>query len=150
MANSVDHAKNRISILALMLFVLLACSVAVNFFLWRWSDTQTQHAANAQARLLSTQAELRTQAEQALLMKSMLGLGALTKAEMDVLKQAATGDPDIDVIVSNFSRDMDLLGSDVEFPNRNYATLSSYLNVALTNCRSANEAARESAQAQDR
>jgi hypothetical protein len=76
-------------------------------------------------------------------MKTMLGLGALTKAEFDVLKIGASGNPEMDVISSSFVRDMALFAPDVGFQNRNYPVLATYLNTAIQDRESAYNAARE-------
>jgi hypothetical protein len=51
----------------------------------------------------------------------------------------------MDVISRNFVRDMAMFTPDVEFQNRNYPVLSSYLFNAIRDRQSAYEAAREAA-----
>ena len=128
-----DSGSRTNSIVTPILGVLFVCSVALNFLLWRWGDTQTQRATTVEERLLATQSSLQAREEQALLIKSMMGVGALTEAEMDVLMKRGSGDPDTDVIARQFARDMDLFAPDVEFKHRNYPALSTYLNFANNN-----------------
>ncbi len=140
-----DSVQRGSSIAARIFLVLLVFSIVLNYFLYRWGDTQRHHVESAQTRLLATQTELGTQVDQAQLMKTMLGLGALTKAKFDVLKQGASGDPDMDAISLSFVRDMALFGPDVELQNRNYPTLASYLNTAIRDRQNAYDAMREAA-----
>lgn len=129
-----DDSVIRGSLIAALIFLVL--SIALNFFLWRWGDTQAGSAATAQERLASTQNDLQTKDDQTRMMKAMLGVGGLTEAEFDLLSQSASGDPEMENIERNFVRDMAYFGSEVEVLNRNYPALPEFLMTAI---RSRNE-----------
>lgn len=136
-----DDSVLRGSLIAALIFLVI--SAIIIFLLWRWGDTQAREAQAAQTRLIATQTELRKQADQARLMKTMLGLGALTQAEFDELNNGASGDPDMDAITASFVRDMALFGPDVSFQNRNYPALPAFLMNAIRDRAAQYAAARE-------
>jgi hypothetical protein len=129
-----DDSVIRGSLIACMIFLVL--SIALNFFLWRWGDTQANEAASAGDRLRNTQAEVAAQENKIKRMQAMLGVGGFTQAEIDEMKQSASEDPDMQAIEEQYNRDMAYFGSEVEPQNRNYPALPEYLGNAV---RSRNE-----------
>ncbi len=129
-----DDSVIRGSLIACMIFLVL--SIALNFFLWRWGDTQAKTADDASTRLGTVQRQVAQMENQALRMKAMLGVGGFTQAEIDEMKQNAAEDPDMQAIEEQFAKDMSYFGQDVEAQNRNYPALPEYLVNAI---RSRNE-----------
>lgn len=124
-----DDSVIRGSLIACLIFLVL--SLALNFFLYRWGDVESQTAASDKDRLLSTQAELQSLQSQSTLMKAMLGVGGLTQAQFDQLTSSTGGDPDIEAIEQNFARDMSYFGPEVDPQNRNYPALPEFLVNAI-------------------
>ena len=129
-----DDSVIRGSLIASLIFLVL--SLALNFFLWNWGDAQANEAVAAKERLNATQTELKTKDDQTRLMKAMLGVGSMTEAEFDLLKQSASGDAEMTQIEQQYVKDMALFGADVDPQNRNYPKLPEFLMNAI---RSVNE-----------
>lgn len=130
-----DDSVIRGSLIASLIFLVL--SLALNFFLWQSSNTQSQEASNARDQLNTVQGNLRTLETQASRMKAMLGVGGFTQAEIDEMKQNTSADPEMQQIEDQFSKDMAYFGADKEAGERNYPALPTYLIDAL---RARNEA----------
>jgi enamine deaminase RidA (YjgF/YER057c/UK114 family) len=129
-----DDSVIRGSLIACMIFLVL--SIALNFFLWRWGDTQATESAGAADRLRTIQTQVAQMENQAQRMRAMLGVGGFTQAEIDEMRQNAASDPQMQAIEEQFSRDMSYFGPEVEPQNRNYPALPEYLVNAI---RSRNE-----------
>lgn len=123
-----DDSVIRGSLIACMIFLLI--SVALNFFLWRWGDTQAKTAEDSAARLNTVQTQVSEMENQALRMKAMLGVGSFTEAEIQEMKDNAAEDQDMQTIEATFARDMAYLGPDYE-GERNYPALPEYLVNAI-------------------
>ncbi|TWT98730.1 BAR domain-containing protein [Neorhodopirellula pilleata] len=124
-----DDSVIRGSLIACLIFLVL--SLALNFFLYRWGDVESQTAAGAKERLQTTQGELQSLQSQSTLLKAMLGVGGLTQAQFDQLTSSTGGDPDIEAIEQNFARDMSYFGPEVDPQNRNYPALPEFLVNAI-------------------
>tara|TARA_R110002049_G_scaffold72490_2_gene187166 strand:- start:191258 stop:192742 length:1485 start_codon:yes stop_codon:yes gene_type:complete len=126
-----DDSVIRGSLIASLIFLVL--SLALNFFFWRWGNTQSLEADSARDRLQNTQSELQTKDDQNRLMKAMLGVGGLTEAEFELLSQSSSGDPEMEQIEANFVKDMEYFGPEVDAQNRNYAKLPDFFVTAIRN-----------------
>lgn len=124
-----DDSVIRGSLIACLIFLVL--SLALNFFLYRWGDVESQTAASSKERLDTNRAELQTMQSNATLMKAMLGVGGLTQAQFEQLTASTGGDPDIEAIEQNFARDMSYFGPEVDPQNRNYPALPEFLVNAI-------------------
>lgn len=111
--------------------IVLLFSLVGNFFLYRWGSTSSIEAARAREQLTSTQNDLRSSNDRLTMLKAMLGVGTISEAQFDVLRQGAGSDPDMQAIEERFVQDMAYLGPDVEPENRNYPALPEYLLGAL-------------------
>lgn len=129
MAVARDDSVIRGSLIAAVILVVL--SLALNFFLWRRGNLASEDAERAQASLSSAQQELRKTGNQLTLLKAMMGVGQLTDAEFDLLKESASGDPDMESIERQFAQDMAYMGPDVDAQNRNYPALPKFLVNAV-------------------
>lgn len=124
-----DDSVIRGSLIACLIFLVL--SLALNFFLYRWGDVESQTAASAKERLDTNKSELQTMQSNATLLKAMLGVGGLTQAQFEQLTSSTGGDPDIEAIEQNFARDMSYFGPEVDPQNRNYPALPEFLVNAI-------------------
>jgi len=116
--------------------IFLVLSLVLNFLLYRWGSTGTTEALQAKSQLQTTQNDLRTANDRTLLMKAMMGQGALSAAEFDTLRSSLGGDADMQALLAQFDNDMAYLGPEVDGQNRNYGTIPEYLLNAI---RSRNE-----------
>lgn len=129
-----DDSVIRGSLIACLIFLVL--SLALNFFLWRSSNTAGADADAASERLRTVQSQVSQMENQLQRMKAMLGVGGFTQAEIDEMKQNAAEDPEMQAIEEQFARDMSYFGPEVEPQNQNYPALPEYLVNAI---RSRNE-----------
>lgn len=129
-----DDSVIRGSLIASLIFLVL--SLALNFFLWRWGDTQTADAVRANERAATIQQEVQNLQSQATLMKAMLGVGNVSEAQFEQLAATAANNPDMELILQNFERDMTYLGPEADAASRNYPALPEFLVNAI---RSRNE-----------
>ncbi len=111
--------------------IILGLSLVGNFFLYRWGSTSSIEAARAREQLTSAQNDLRTSSDRLTMLKAMLGVGTISEAQFDVLRQSASSDPDMQAIEQRFVQDMVVLGPDVEPENRNYTAIPEFLLSAL-------------------
>jgi hypothetical protein len=116
--------------------IVLVLSLALNFFLYRWGSTSSIEADRTREQLTTTQNQVRTSSERITLMKAMMGVGTVSEAEFELLRQSASGDPEMEAIERQFIQDMAYLGPEVDAQNRNYPALPEYLVNAI---RSRNE-----------
>ena len=86
--------------------IVLVLSLALNFFLYRWGSTSSLESERAREQLTQAQNQLRTSSERITLMKAMMGQGTLSDAEFEVLRQSASGDPEMEAIERQFIQDM--------------------------------------------
>ncbi len=124
-----DDSVIRGSLIASLIFLVL--SFALNFFLWRWGDTQAADADRATAQLTNAQNELRRRTSQVDLMKVMLGVGDASGANVEQLKSSISGDADMEAIERRFVQDMAYFGPEVDDQNRNYPALPEFLVNAI-------------------
>lgn len=129
MAIARDDSVIRGSLIATV--ILLVLSLALNFFLWRRGNLAVEDAERAQASLSTAQQEMRKTGNQLTLLKAMLGVGQLTDAEFELLKESASGDPDMEAIERQFAQDMAYMGPEVDAQNRNYPALPKFLVNAV-------------------
>ncbi|MGV3486908.1 MAG: hypothetical protein ACO1RT_21010, partial [Planctomycetaceae bacterium] len=124
-----DDSVIRGSLIASLIFLVL--SLALNFFLWRWGDTQATEAERANGQLASANDSLRKKTSQADLMKAMLGAGEVSEATFELLRESATGDAEMEAVEQDFVRNMAYFGPEVDAANRNYSKLPEYLVNAI-------------------
>lgn len=129
-----DDSVIRGSLIACLIFLVL--SLALNFFLWRSANTASADAASAGEQLRTVQNNVTAKENQLQRLKSMLGVGGFSAAEIEEMKQNASEDPEMQVIEDQYVKDMSYFGADVEEQNRNYPALPEYLVTAI---RSKNE-----------
>ena len=126
-----DDSVIRGSLIACLIFLVL--SLALNFFLYRWGDTQSGERQTAADRLTRAQDEIRTLEEQALTMKAMLGRGELTEEKYKALENTSSGDNDMDTIAAQFIRDMSNFPKDTPAGERSYPKLPAVLVDTIRN-----------------
>lgn len=124
-----DDSVIRGSLIACMIFLVL--SIALNFFLWRWGDTKHGEATTASQRLTTVQGEVAQMQTQNARLKTMLGIGGFTQAEIDEMKQNSSDDQEMTDIETQFAKDMSYFGLEIEPQNRNYPALPEYLVSAI-------------------
>ncbi|MCH1494955.1 MAG: hypothetical protein L7U72_06980 [Rubripirellula sp.] len=129
-----DDSVIRGSLIACLIF--LGGSLVVNFFFWRWANTSDATAVAAQSRLSDVQGDVSEKDKQLRILKAMLGVGGLTQAELDNMKESLDADGEMQAIQDQFTKDMSYFGAEVEAQNRNYPALPDYLVTAI---RSRNE-----------
>lgn len=124
-----DDSVIRGSLITCLIFLVL--SLALNFILWRWGDTQAISATNAKDSLARAQNEIRTMEEQSRIYKAMLGVGQLSQSEFDSMATSSTGNADMDLIAANFYKNMKVFGADAELQERTYANLPEFFTSAV-------------------
>ncbi|MGB1925000.1 MAG: hypothetical protein ACPHL6_00630 [Rubripirellula sp.] len=138
-----DDSVIRGSLIACLIFLVL--SLALNFFLWQSANTASADAASAGERLNAVQRDVSSKENQLQRLKSMLGIGGFSQAEIDEMKQNASEDPEMQVIEEQFAKDMSYFGVEIEAQNRNYPALPEFLVNALRNMNAQYGAARDDA-----
>ncbi len=135
-----DDSVIRGSLIACMIFLVL--SIALNFFLWRWGDTQAGEAAKAKGQWQTADSDRRTLDSQVRLLKAMIGFGGLTEAEFERMKESVGADPQMAEIETQFVKDMSYLGANVDPQNRSYRKIPEFFvnavrdrNEAIKNAR---------------
>ena len=121
-----DDSVIRGSLIACMIFLVL--SLALNFFLWRWGDTQATESTAAGDRLRTVQTQVKAQENQLSRLKSMLGIGGFTEAEIEEMRSNAAADEQMQAIEERFAADMAMFGPDVEASERSSV---SYTHLTL-------------------
>lgn len=111
--------------------IVLVLSLALNFFLWRWGDTQSLEAERAGSQLANANDALRKKTSQADLMKAMLGAGEVSEANLAMLRESVAGNPEMEAIERRFVQDMAYFGPEVDVANRNYTYLPEFLVNAI-------------------
>ena len=126
-----DDSVIRGSLIASLIFLVL--SLALNFFFWRMGNTASLEAEQAKTSLSNRTSELTVKDDQNRLLKAMLGVGGLTEAEFDLLSQSGAGDPEMEQILTRYTKDMEYFGPEVDAQNRNYAALPDFFVTAVRN-----------------
>ena len=111
--------------------ILLVLSIALNIFLYLVSDRASTDATEAQARLNTVQQDVRESNDKLTRLKTMLGQGQFTQAELDEMRTNLSDDAEMQAIEQQFATDMAMFDATVDVENRNYVTLPKYLSVAL-------------------
>ena len=124
-----DDSVIRGSLIACMIFLVL--SIALNFFLWFAVDTSQSEASQAKDLKQAADGQIRQMETQIARLKTMLGVGSFTQAEIDEMKQNASDDADMQAIEEKFATDMSYFGAEVEPQNQNYPKLPEYLVTAI-------------------
>ncbi len=124
-----DDSVIRGSLITCLIFLVL--SIALNFFLWRSANVSGQEAEDAKSTLRTAQNSARNTSAQMDVLKSMLGFGSLTQAELETMRENARQDPDMAAIEEQFATHMGLFGQDVEPTDRSYKQLPEYLVNAI-------------------
>lgn len=120
-----DDSVIRGSLIACVIFLVL--SLVLNFLLWRWGNTSSLEASEANARLQSTSAEVRKQSDQLNLMKAMIGASEVTEAEFEQMRESAAGDEEMQQILTDYDTAMSYFGPDIDPSQKNFAALPEYL-----------------------
>ncbi len=120
-----DDSVIRGSLIACIIFLVL--STALNFFLWRWGDTQYAVSEAAKEQLANVNSQIQTMESQSAMMKAMLGKGGLTQAEFDRMAETAGADEEMAQIEEQYLKDMSYFGPEVDPSNRNYPQLPELL-----------------------
>ena len=97
------------------------------FFLWNYASTQAKEAETAKASASTSSAELGKAKLKSDRLLSMLGQGNFNETELETIKSAMVGDPQMEALEKSYDTDMSLLGANVEAANRNYAGLAKTL-----------------------
>ena len=124
-----DDSVIRGSLIACM--ILLVLSLALNYFFWRWGDTQAQESASNKSKAENLGNEVRTLTAQIITFKEMLGVEQMSDEKFNSLATSESGDPDMNTIAANFVRDMKYMGQDVAAQDRNYAALPEFFVNAI-------------------
>ncbi len=124
-----DDSVIRGSLITCLIFLVL--SLALNFFLWSSGNTARLDAETADNKLRTASAEARKTATQIDLLKSMLGYGGLTEAELTAMRENAGDDPAMVELEQQFATHMGMFGQDVDAGSRSYKTLPEYLVNAI-------------------
>ncbi len=124
-----DDSVIRGSLIASLIFLVL--SLALNFFFWRWGNVQSLEIERASTQLANANDALRKKTSQADLMKAMLGVGEVTEANFQVLRESVGGDAEMEAIEQRFVQDMAYFGPEVDPSNRNYPALPEFLVNAI-------------------
>ena len=124
-----DDSVIRGSLIACLIFLVL--SLCLNFFLWRHGDTLAIQEQNKSETLKTVQSQVASMETQATRLKTMLGIGGFTQAEIDEMKENSSDDPDMKTIEDRYAQDMSYFGPEVESQNRNYPELPAYLVTAI-------------------
>jgi len=124
-----DDSVIRGSLIACLIFLVL--SLALNFFLYQWGSTESTTAVSVKEQSDRKDTDLRTKTSQLSLLKSMLGVGGLSQAQIDQLGSSSSGDPDMDLIEKQYKQDMAYFGQEVEAANQNYPRLPDFLVTAI-------------------
>lgn len=106
--------------------ILLVLSLALNFILWSWGDTQAEERGKINQRLTDAQNGLRTAEERNITLMKMLGAGQMTVDEYEALASSSSGDAEFDKISTDFYRDMKVFGQEVGMEDRHYGKLTDY------------------------
>lgn len=138
-----DDSVIRGSLIACLIFLVL--SLALNFFLWQSGNTASADAASAGERLNAVQRDVSSKENQLQRLKSMLGIGGFSQAEIDEMKQNASEDPEMQVIEEQFAKDMSYFNADIDAQNRNYPALPGFLVNELRKMNAQYVAARDDA-----
>jgi hypothetical protein len=124
-----DDSVIRGSLIACLIFLVL--SLALNFFFWHSANTAGLELETKTAQLQTAQADARTMQTRLDRLKSMLGFGSLTEAELTAMKEETSNDPELAPIEQQFATHMGLFGQDVEAVDRSYKQLPEYLTNAI-------------------
>lgn len=106
--------------------ILLVLSLALNFLLWSWGDTQAEERANVNQRLTDVQNGLRDAEERNITLMKMLGAQQMTVDEYEALANSSSGNPEFDTLASQFYSDMKVFGQEVGMEDRHYGKLTDY------------------------
>ena len=124
-----DDSVIRGSLIACM--ILLVLSLALNFFFWRWGDTQSRDLADTKSQVTSRDDQIRNQARQIETFEEILGISQMSDDKFNTLVSSETGDPKLNQIYQNFVDDMALLGADLSAQDRNYHAMPDLLITAI-------------------
>ena len=124
-----DDTVIRGSLITCLIFLVL--SLALNFFLWSSGNTARLDAETADNKLRTAQAEARKMTTQIDRLKSMMGFGSFTEAELNAMKENAGDDPVMAEVEQQFATHMGFFGQDVDASTRSYKTLPEYLTNAI-------------------
>ncbi|WP_153555694.1 hypothetical protein [Roseimaritima sediminicola] len=129
MAVARDDSVIRGSLIATL--ILLVLSLALNFFLYRWGDQQSEAEAQKSQSLTNANSEIATLSGQLDTLKKMLGVEPMSDAEFEALATSDSGDADIDAIGQRFVKDIGALGPNLDPANRNYPAIPEFMINSL-------------------
>jgi hypothetical protein len=127
-----DDSVIRGSLIACLIFLVL--SLALNFFFYRWGDTQAQEATSAKTRAQGFSDNIRNLEGHIETYEKMLGIGQWTEEEFKSLANSSSGNANLDTIAAQFVQDMAYLGPPVDLADiqtRNYPELPKFLVNAI-------------------
>ncbi len=120
-----DDSVIRGSLIASVIFLVL--SLVLNFLFWRWGDTSASDAERANTSLAAANGNLQKQSNQISYMMSVIGIGELTEAEQTQLAESATGDANMEKVVTDTKNVLAYFGPEVDSSQRNLTALPEYL-----------------------
>ena len=132
MSQQFEQRSNGVTIVLIAtLLGLLLLSLAFNYLIWRWGDNNAKQVDAAKKQIMQSQNVIRSKDAKAMLMKAMLGLGAMTDAELKTLSTMQTGDQEMDTIAANFARDISSYAEEIPPEARSYPALTKFLSEQL-------------------
>jgi hypothetical protein len=146
-----DDSVIRGSLITCLIFLVL--SLALNFLLWRWGDTQSAERTNINQRLTDAQNGLRDAEERNITLMKMLGAQQMTVDEYEALANSSSGDAEFDTVATKFYSDMKVFGQEVGMEDRHYGKLADYFTNIIRDrneqyAQARNEASRVRTQAE--
>ncbi|MEM0926523.1 MAG: hypothetical protein AAGJ83_10835, partial [Planctomycetota bacterium] len=109
-------------------------SLALNFILWSWGDTQAEEKSNKEQQLADAQGTIRDMTETNINMMKMLGGETMSANDYEgfgKLETESSGDPKFDKIAAKFYNDMKLFGEEAGIEERHYGNLSEYFTNTI-------------------
>ncbi|MEO1617056.1 MAG: hypothetical protein AAFV88_14490 [Planctomycetota bacterium] len=122
-----DDSVIRGSLITCLIFLVL--SLALNFILWSWGDTQAEEKDNKETQLADANNSIRDMTKTNIDMMKMLGgetISADDIEEFGKLQEGSSGDRKFDQIASKFYNDMKVFGQEVGMEDRHYGKLADY------------------------
>jgi hypothetical protein len=106
--------------------ILLVLSLALNFILWSWGDTQSEERTIISTRLTDAQNGIRTLEERNIALMKMVGAQPMSVDEYEALANSETEDAEFNTVAKQFYRDMKVYGQEVGQQDRHYGKLTDY------------------------
>ncbi|XZE52172.1 hypothetical protein SH139x_003854 [Planctomycetaceae bacterium SH139] len=120
-----DDSVIRGSLIACSIFLVL--SLIVNFLLWRSADVYSSEASAAATRLSNMSTDIQRKDRQITYLQGVIGVGELTKAQLDDLAESGSGDANFEKVVQDVATAMTYFGPEVDESRKNLSALPEYL-----------------------